>query len=446
MRLAASILPVPSSRPWPHAASHLRCQEEDIMQHVQSRVRSSRWIGRGALVALAGAAVFGVSPALPALAASWSPPVALPGSCGGSVAVNQAGAMAAAGTFTASGGTTHVQVCTSVNGKTWQETDLGQGGNAPTSGRSAVVAVTPAGQTVAVWGNWPCSTCTATLEAAVHPAGGSWSTPVTLSTSLALPDGGLALGVDGPGNVIAAWVVSPGDTTYAVLPASGGSWGPATTLSLEGNEGPAHSLSLAVNTSGGAVITFNGGLNNLWALSGTVTGGFSAPVMLASGTGSNKYNPIGTSQVALNNAGQASVAWSVLDGHTGVLTRSSSGAWSTETVLTARTAPAITVSTAIDGAGNAIAVFGSSYTWDLAGGSWKTAAALPSGSSGGLAVADQAGTFVYADTTGNAFTLTAGATSFGTGSGSHGTLADLKIVPGQAVLLASDAVSAEPVS
>ena len=72
------------------------------MQHAQSRTRSRRWIGRGALVALAGAAVFGVSPVLPALAATWSSPVALPGSCGSSVAVNQAGAMAAGGTFTAS--------------------------------------------------------------------------------------------------------------------------------------------------------------------------------------------------------------------------------------------------------------------------------------------------------------------------------------------------------
>jgi len=203
---------------------------------------------------------------------------------------------------------------------------------------------------------------------------------------------------------------------------------------------------MAVNASGGAIIMFNGGLNNLWALSGTVTGGFSAPVEVASGAGSNHYNPIGTSQVALNNAGQASVAWSVLDGHTGVLTRSPSGAWSAETVLITRSAPAVAVSTAIDGAGNAIAVFGSSYTWDLAGGSWKTAAPLPSGSSGGLAVADQACTFVYADTTGNAFTFTAGATSFGAGSGSHTSLADVKIVPGHAVMLAADAISAESVS
>ncbi len=415
------------------------------MQEAQSRTRSRRWIGRGTLVALAGLAAFGISPALPALAASWSSPVALPGSCGSSVAVNQAGAMAAAGTFTAPNGTTQAEVCTSPNGTTWQATDLGQGGNAPTSGRSVVVAVTPAGQTVALWGNWPCSTCTAELEAAVHPAGGSWGAPVTLSTNLDLSDGGLVIGVDGSGNVIAGWVTNPGDTTVAVLPAGSSSWGPATTLSIEGNDGPAHSLSLAVNSSGGAIIMFNGGLNNLWALSGTVTGGFSAPVEVASGAGSNHYHPIGTSEVALNNAGQASVAWSVLDGQTGLLTRSPSGTW-TNDIVTTRTAPAVPVSTAIDGAGNAIAVFGSSYSWHLAGGSWQTAAALPSGSSGGLAVADPAGTFVYADTTGNAFTFTAGATSFGTGSGSHTSLADLKIVPGHAVLLAANAVSTEPVS
>src|SRR5690242_2306066 len=46
------------------------------------------------------------------------------------------------------------------------------------------------------------------------------------------------------------------------------------------------------------------------------------------------------------------------------------------------------------------------------------AAALPAGSSGGLVAADPTGTFVYADSGGNAFTFAAGAASFGTGSGS----------------------------
>lgn len=104
------------------------------------------------------------------------------------------------------------------------------------------------------------------------------------------------------------------------------------------------------------------------------------------------------------------------------------------------------VATAIDGAGNAIAVFGSSYSWHLAGGSWGPATALPSGSAGGLVVADPAGTFVYADSGGNAFTFAADATSFGVGSGSRGSLADLKIIPGLTVMLAVNAVSTEAVN
>jgi hypothetical protein len=281
------------------------------MQHAQARARSRRWIGRGALVALAGLVVFGVSPALPALAASWSSPAGLPGPCGSSVAVNQAGAMAAGATFTASNGTTQVEVCTSPNGTAWQAADLGPGGYSLSSGRGIAVAVTPAGQTVALWGSESSSTGSTVLEAAVHPAGGSWGAPVTLSTELS---GGLVLGVDGSGNVIAGWVGFGDTVTDAVLPAGSSSWGPATALSIENDQGVAHDISMAVSPDGGAIIMFNGGLNNLWAISGTVTGGFSAPVEVASGAGSNHYQRIGTSAVALNNAGQASVAWSVLDG------------------------------------------------------------------------------------------------------------------------------------
>ena len=85
--------------------------------------------------------------------------------------------------------------------------------------------------------------------------------------------------MDGSGNVIAGWVGNSGDdVTDAVLPAGSSSWGPATALSNENDQGVAHDLSLAVNSGGSAIIMFNGGLNNLWAISGTVTGGFSAPV------------------------------------------------------------------------------------------------------------------------------------------------------------------------
>ena len=361
----------------------------------------------------------------------------LPGSCGSSVAVNRAGAMAAGGTFQAADGTTHVQVCTSPDGKTWQAVDLGPGGDQPHGGPHPAVAVSPDGHVVALWGSTvgcPAS-CSYILQASVRPPGGGWGAPVTLSTELNWGAGGLVLGMDGSGNAIAAWVgFYAGASHYAVLPAGGG-WGPAQTLSTY-VQGHARNLSLAVSPDGSAIVAYATEHDAIWAASGTVSGGFSAPVFVAAGD----YGKNSAPKVALDDAGQASLVWS-RSGGTQAATRSPGGTWSAPAVLAAQSSSS--VSTAIDGTGNAIAVFGSSYAWHLGGGSWGTATPLPAGSSGGLVVADPAGTFVYADSGANAFTFAAGATSFGPGSGSRGSLADLKIVPGLAAVLAAGAVSAE---
>jgi hypothetical protein len=194
-----------------------------------------------------------------------------------------------------------------------------------------------------------------------------------------------------------------------------------------------------VSPDGSAVIAFAGGGDGIWAASGSVLGGFSAPVHVAAGDYSKDSAP----KVALDDAGQASLVWSQTT-RTEAATRSPGGTWSAPAVLAS--ASSSSVATAVDGAGNAIAVVGSSYSWHLAGGGWGPVAALPSGSTGGLVVADPAGTFVYADSGGNAFTFAAGTTSFGPGSGSRGSLADLKIVPSLAVMLAAGAVSAETVN
>jgi len=410
------------------------------MQHAQSRGRSRRWIGRGALASLAGLVAFAVSPALPALAGSWSAPVQLPGACGSSVAVNRTGAVAAGGTFTAADGATHVQVCTSPDGKTWQATDLGPGGDQPHGGPHPAVAVGPDGRAVALWGSTvgcPAS-CSYILQAAVRPPGGSWGAPVTLSTELNWGAGGLVLGMDGSGNAIAAWVGFYADAShYAVLPA-GGTWGPARTLSTY-VQGHARNLGLAVSPDGSAVVAYATEHDAIWAVSGTVLGGFSAPAFVAAGD----YSKVSAPKVALDDVGNASLVWSQTT-RTEAATRSPGGAWSAAAVLASQSSSS--VATAIDGAGNAIAVFGSSYSWHLADGSWRPAAALPSGSAGGLVVADPVGTFVYADSGGNAFTFAAGAAGFGAGSGSRGSLADLKIVPARAVMLAAGAVSTETVN
>ena len=412
------------------------------MQHAQSRARSRRWIGRGGLASLAALIAFGVLPALPALAGSWSSPVQLPGSCGSSVAVNRAGAMAAGGTFTAADGTTHVQMCTSPDGKTWQAADLGPGGTEPHGGQHPAVALSPDGHALAVWGSavgCPAA-CDYIVQAAVRPPGGGWGAPVTLTTDLYFGGGGIVLGMDGSGNAIAAWVGNYADAShYAVLRAGSSSWGPVQELSNGNVQGAAHGLGLAVSPDGSVVVAFANKGDAIWAASGTIGGGLSAPVLVATGDYSKDSAP----KVALDDAGQASLVWSQTT-RTEAATRSPGGTWSAATVLAS--ASSSSVATAIDGAGNAISVFGSSYSWHLSGGTWGPATALPAGSSGGLVVADPAGTFVYADSSGNAFTFGAGAGSFGTGSGSRGSLADLKIVPGLAVMLAAGAASAEAVS
>ena len=331
------------------------------MQLAQSRARSLRWISTGALASVAGLVALG---AAPALAASWTGPVQLPGSCGSSVAVNQAGAMAAGGTFTAADGTTHVQVCTSPDGKTWQAADLGPGGDEPHGGPHPAVAVGPDGRVVALWGSTVgCpAACSYILQASVRPAGGSWGAPATLSTELNWGAGGLTLGVDGSGDVIAAWVGFYADAShYAVLRAGGG-WGPAQTLSTY-VQGQARNLSLAVSPDGSAIVAYATQHDAIWAVSGSVLGGFSAPVFVAAGD----YGKNSAPKVALDDAGQASLAWSQ-SGRTQAATRSPGGTWSAPVVLAAQSSSS--VATAIDGAGNAVAVFGSSYSWHLAGGGW----------------------------------------------------------------------------
>jgi hypothetical protein len=411
------------------------------MQHAQSRERSLKWPHRAGLASLAGLVAFGLSPALPALAGTWSAPVPLPGSCGSSVAVNQAGAMAAGGTFTAADGTTHVEVCASPDGTTWQATDIGRGGDEPHGGQHPVVALSPDGHAVAVWDSTVgCpSACDYIVQAAVRPPGGSWGAPVTLTTDLYFGGGGIVLGMDGSGDAITAWVGNYADAShYAVLPA-GGRWGKVQTLSTGNVQGAAHNLGLAVSPNGSVVLAFANKHDAIWAASGTISGGLSAPVFVAAADYSNVSAP----KVALDDAGQASLIWSQTT-RTEAATRSPGGTWSAAVVLASRASSS--VSTAVDGAGNAIAVFGSSFSWHLAGGSWGAATSLPAGSSGGLAVADPAGTFVYADSSGNAFTFAAGAASFGAGSGSRGSLGDLKIVPGRAVMLAASAVSTQTVT
>jgi hypothetical protein len=369
--------------------------------------------------------------------------VQLPGSCGGSVAVNAAGTQVTAGFSNAS---MSVQVCTSVDGQTWS------GPVTLAQGISPAVAIAPNGRAVAVWEGGPGTA--ATLQASVRPPGGQWSTAVTLGTDYGQP----VIGIDGSGNAIAAWVAANLAIDTASLPA-GGTWTKVKTLAAKGQ-----ALNLAVNSTGAAIVTWGTRFATL-ADSGTVLGAFATPVTV----GPPPPYPIGHTHVALNDLGQAALAWTTSTANMAA-TRTAGGIWSTPTQLSAK--PDGPVDVAIDGAGDAIAVFeqfqaaGSNYVATVyaskrpAGGTWGPPAPLSApgdDTAGSRAVGDSAGTFVVAwedrtTSTVNVLTSPPGG-GFGPAATFPGVLGDLKIAPGHAVLTfgpvnsnAPMSVSSEPVS
>jgi hypothetical protein len=181
--------------------------------------------------------------------------------------------------------------------------------------------------------------------------------------------------------------------------------------------------------------------------SGTVLGGFSPAVTVSPASyGHGGVHP----RVALNDAGQASLTWFAAHKDL-VATRSSDGTWTAPTQLSANGANY--PDTAIDGAGDAIAVFeplnpdgtsGPLYvSRHPAGGTWGPPA-LMSGLNDSVfsrVASDSAGTFVVAwsstsNGTLNAFTSAPGS-GFGPTAdvvGSSGTF-DLKIASGHAALM-----------
>src|SRR5215472_10467429 len=294
---------------------------------------------------------------------AWSPPVQLPGACGAALAVNAAGAQVAAGSQQNPDNTVSVQACTSADGQNWSApVTLGQGYH-------PAVAIAPDGRAVAVWTG-------AGIQASVRPPGGQWGAAVTASTVGAYRD--LGVGIDGSGNAIAAWMTGGNAIDTASLPAGARKWTKTTTLAAAGQ-----AVDLAVNATGAAIITWAGRTGAV-AASGTVLGGFAAPVTLGPPPG----YPIGHTRVVLNGQGDAAAAWVASAGPAGtdlVATRSPDGAWAPAVTLS--TTPYGLIDVAIDGAGNALTIFGQQYGSNPiinaaytsarpAGGTWSTPALL----------------------------------------------------------------------
>ena len=425
-----------------------------------------RFIRRGAVVALPALLIaFGAAALpLPAQAAStWSPPAPIPA---GRFAGNAAGAQAVTwSSYNETTFLTSVEVSTSANGLTWSApVTLSTGEDAAPA---PVVAVAPNGRVVVVWVGGPSTG--PVVQSSVLPPGGTWSAPVNVSTDIF---GDPVIGMDGSGNAIVTWLGGSRQIRTASLKASSTTWTAVNTLD------PAvagFALNMAVSSSGSVIVTWVEALRTVWSDSGTVLGGFAAPVTVdgtatsaarnggilpqatldayeSPGLGGTPKVPavyfVGSTQVLLSNSGIAEMQWSA-PGSTGTAIRAA-GAWSIQ---------AVPGSVAIDGAGDLLSVtqqtsaggVSSVYTSKLpAGGStWSTPTALAVGSSPAV-VGDTAGTFVIALNTAagvSAYTSAPGG-SFGAATAFTAvTVSGLTIVPGRAaLLLSSGKVSTEPVS
>ena len=395
-----------------------------------------------------GLIVLAIGIAAVAPAQEWSTPVKPPAGCGSTLsgvpglALNAAGDWIIAGYFQNNSGNPSqpfsVQACTSDDGVNWSgPTTIGLG-TAP------AVAIAPDGTAVAIWQG---GTVTAPdIQASVRPAGGSWSAPVVVSTNSGHP----VIGMDGSGNAVAAW--APINLTQPVETASipaGGHWTAVHTLAAKGG-----GVNLATSSVGDVIVTWRSG-TSIEAASGTILGGFSAPVVV--GLTYAGLSALTAPRVALNDAGQASLTWQSGTSYR-VVTRTASGTWSTLTQLSANGSSGF--GTAIDSAGNAIVAFGvlestgaATYaSLHPAGGTWEAPTLLSAVNDkgfGGVA-GDEAGTFIVAWTnstgTVEALTVPPGG-EFGPGIAvGSGPFVNLKIFSDHAVLWTGVGISSETVN
>jgi hypothetical protein len=378
--------------------------------------------------------------------AAWSTPVKPPAACtpttGLNIARNGTGTWILVGAFTQSDGSAAVESCTSSDGVSWSGPSMIGPGTGPS------VALGPGGRAVVAFhAPYPALN----MEASVRPPGGNWSVPVALSTGAF--SGQVLVKMDGSGNAIAIWAgtraTSPLGT--ASLAANSTTWTPMKTLAAH-----VGSLGVATNSCGGVVIGVRTNTpDTIEAVSGTILGGFSQPVVLGGAYGT----AVRPTQVALNDAGVAVLGW-VTDDFAKVVTRTPGGTWSAPTQLAGINAEGIGV--AIDAAGNAVAGFGQNQasfgvtavygSQRPAGGAWGPATLLSSlDARGKVAVGgDPAGTVVvsWLDAAGNVEALTippGGAFGPGTAVGA-GPLMGLAVFPGEAVLMIGAGIAQESVN
>jgi hypothetical protein len=202
--------------------------------------------------------------------------------------------------------------------------------DAPAS--NAQVAISPQGTSIAVWRHG--TSTSATIQAAVHAAGGQWQMPEDISSAGAEDP---QVTVDPHGNAAAIWDRSEGANTIvqaAQLPAGAASWQAAGSVSDAGQSATA--AQIAADTQGDltAVWQRSNGTNTIVQAAVHPAGapGWQAPADL-SATGQSAEN----AAVAVDPRGNATAVW---DRSNGANTIAQAAGYDAGPLLTTGTIPA----------------------------------------------------------------------------------------------------------
>jgi PKD domain len=215
------------------------------------------------------------------------------------------------------------------------------------------VAVDPQGDATAVWVREDATG--GTLQAAMRPAGGTWQSPVDVSSAPDLEDPEVA--VDSQGDAIAVWDIDNGtNTVQAAVRPAGGAWQAPVDLSSHAADAADPQVAFDADGNATAVWQVREGTSEFVQAATRPTGGaWQAPVDL---TARGQY---AGPQLAIDPAGDAIAAWNRYDGANFIVQAAvrpaDSGAWQSPVDLSAAANSSYLSQVAIDPQGDAIAVW-----------------------------------------------------------------------------------------
>jgi hypothetical protein len=222
---------------------------------------------------------------------------------------------------------------------------------------SPQIAIDGDGNAIAVWQQYDGSHWN--IYANRYTPSGGWGTTATVIESGTGTAYDPQIAIDGDGNAIAVWYQYDGGhlSIYANRYTSGGGWDMTATV-IESGTGDAYDPQIAIDGDGNAIVVWvqdDGSYDSIYANRYTSGGGWGSATLIESGTG-DAYD----SQIAIDGDGNAIAVWDQDDGvqwSTYANRYTFGGGWGTATVIESSTSDAYEPQIAIDGDGNAIAVW-----------------------------------------------------------------------------------------